>query len=50
MEYFVDFSGYCVVEAKTKEEAEDVFWEMVYSDKPLPSNVYEIQGVEKRQG
>jgi hypothetical protein len=47
MEYFVDFCGYCIVEAKTKKEAENVFWEMVNSDEPLPSNIYGIEEIEE---
>lgn len=27
MKFFIDFSGYCVIEANSEEEAETKFWE-----------------------
>lgn len=26
--YWVDFSGYCQIKANSKEEAEEIFWEI----------------------
>jgi hypothetical protein len=49
MKYYVDFDGYCIIEADNKEEAKRIFWEKVSSDEPLPSNIYEIQGVERKE-
>ena len=45
--YYIDFEGYCVIEAENAEEAQQKFWQMIQRDEPLPCNVYEIQGVEK---
>lgn len=45
--YAVDFSGWCVIEANSSEEAEGLFWEMINEDRPLPENLYEIECVEE---
>ena len=45
--YYVDFSGYCKVEADSASEAEDKFWEYIHDDAPLPRNVYTLEGVEE---
>lgn len=47
--YYVDFSGYCEIEANTIQEAEEKFWEFLSNDKPLPSNIYEIEGFEEKR-
>jgi hypothetical protein len=49
MKYYVDFSGYCEVEASSSKEAVQAFWSAVNDDKPLPCNVYEIQCVEEKE-
>lgn len=46
-EYYIDFEGYCVIEAENEEEAKKKFWQIIQSDEPLPSNLYEIQSVEE---
>lgn len=45
--YYVDFSGWCKVEANSESEAEAKFWEYVYDDVPLPHNVYKLEEVEE---
>lgn len=45
--YYVDFSGWCKVEADSASEAEDKFWEYIHNDAPLPHNVYTLEGVEE---
>jgi hypothetical protein len=49
MKFYVDFSGYCEVEAKDEIEARANFWKRVEEDKPLPSNIYEIIGIEEKE-
>lgn len=45
--FYVDFSGYCEIEAETKADAERIFWEK------LPSvgenDVWEIEGIEEKE-
>lgn len=45
--YYIDFEGYCVIEAENEEDAAKKFWQTIQKDEPLPCNVYEITGVEK---
>ena len=45
--YYVDFSGYCAVNADSANEAEDKFWEYIYNNAPLPHNFYTFEGVEQ---
>jgi hypothetical protein len=49
MKYYIDFGGYCEIEANSEEEAKRNFWERVNEGSPLPSNIYEIQGVERKE-
>jgi hypothetical protein len=49
MKFYVDFSGYCEIEAEDAALAQDKFWELVNEDKPLPCNIYEIQGIELKE-
>ena len=44
MKWHIDFSGWCEIEAKTKQEAEDKFWETVYISNE--QNWCEIENVE----
>lgn len=46
--YYVDFSGYCEVEADSADEAEIKFWEYINNDAPLPQNIYDLEGVEEK--
>ena len=50
MKWYVDFDGYCEIEANTADEAEREFWRLISEDKPLPSCVYDIDGIEKIEG
>lgn len=50
MKWYIDFDGYCEIEAENEEEAEQEFWRLVSEDKPLPSIVLDIDGIEKIEG
>lgn len=41
--FIINFSGYCEINAETHEEAEEKFWALIGDDKPLPSNLYELE-------
>ena len=45
--YYVDFSGYCKINADSAEEAANKFWEYVDNDAPLPHNFCTLEGVEQ---
>ena len=45
--YYVDFSGWCEVEADSADEAGNKFWKYIHDDAPLPHNVYNLEGVEE---
>lgn len=48
MKYYIDFSGYCVVEAESKLQAETKFWNNL--QKPSTAcedDVYNIDSVEE---
>jgi hypothetical protein len=49
MKYYVDFSGYCEVEASSSKEAVQAFWSAVNDDESLPCYVYEVQCVEEKE-
>ncbi len=47
MKWYIDFSGYCMIEAETAEEAERKFWEGLQSpSKEAFDDVWDIDGVE----
>lgn len=46
--FYVDFSGYCEIEAETTEEAEQKFWDFINEGKPLPQDIYDIDCVEEK--
>lgn len=46
--FWVDFSGYCEIEAETAEEAEQKFWDFINENIPLPQNIYNVDGVEEK--
>ncbi len=47
--FWIDFKGYCLVEAPDKEQAEMQFFENIYPDinGPICNEVYEVEGVEE---
>lgn len=48
--YFIDFSGYCSIEAKNEEEAQEKFWRGLQSpSKDAFDDVYDIDGIEKQE-
>ena len=49
MKFYVDFRGYCVIEADTWEEAVNEFFRLTAEDVPLPDNYYEVEGVEPKK-
>lgn len=46
--WWVDFSGYCVVDADTREEVEETFFKHIYPaiEGPIYNEVYEVTGIE----
>lgn len=46
--FYVDFSGYCEIEATSALEAKNKFWELISNDYPLPKNIYEIDSIEEK--
>lgn len=50
MKFYIDFSGYCEIEAEDREKAIEKFWDIIYNKEPLPQNVYEIENIEKKEG
>lgn len=49
MEWYIDFSGYCIIEAENEDEARHKFWDCIMDGDPLPINYYEIQSVEEKE-
>lgn len=47
--WYVDFSGYCEIEAENEFEAEEKFWNFINSDKALPQNIYDFDGIEEKK-
>ena len=47
--WFIDFDGYCVVQADTAEQAEQTFFENIYPamEGPIYNEVYVVTGVEE---
>lgn len=49
MKFYIDFTGYCEIEAENEEEAQQQFWDTIYDERGLPKNVYEICNIEKKE-
>lgn len=49
MKFYIDFTGYCEIEAKDEEEAQQIFNDYLYDEKVLPGSVYEIQNIEEKE-
>lgn len=45
--FYIDFTGYCEIEAENGKEAMDKFWDIINSDKPLPHNRYDALDAEE---
>lgn len=47
--FWIDFKGYCLVEAPDKEQAENQFFEHIYPEMegPIYNEVYEVEGIEE---
>lgn len=48
MKYYIDFGGWCEVEADSANEAETEFWRRTQEHLPLDNVTYEIEGVEQK--
>lgn len=48
--YYIDFSGYCVVEANSADEAKAKFRKYIYDDVPLPHSSYHFKEVGEIAG
>lgn len=49
MKFYIDFGGYCEIEANDEEEARLKFWDFIVEDKPLPCNYYELHTIEEKR-
>ena len=47
--FYIDFAGYCEIEAENVAQAQTEFWRLIQEELPLPKNIYEIQGIEKKE-
>ena len=46
--FYIDFTGYCTVEAETREEAEEKFWTGLQSPSTnAMDDVYDIESIEE---
>ena len=49
MKWYVDFSGYCEIEAEDEEGAEREFWRLISEDEPLPGSIFNIDDIELKE-
>lgn len=48
-EFYIDFTGYCCIEAENEEEAEAKFWEgLQIPSKYAFDDVYDIEAISER--
>lgn len=48
-EYYIDFSGYCTIEASSAEEAEKKFWQGLQKPcKDAYDDVWDIDAIERK--
>lgn len=47
--FYIDFAGYCEIEAENVAQAQTEFWRLIQEELPLPKNIYEIQGIQKKE-
>ena len=49
-EFYIDFSGYCTIKAKNKEEAESKFWKKKKKpSKVCYDDIYDIESIEEKE-
>lgn len=49
-EFYIDFSGYCTIKAKNKEEAESKFWSGLRTpSKESYDDFYDIESIEEKE-
>lgn len=46
--FYIDFNGYCEIEAETPEQAETEFWRLLQEDIALPQSIYDIDCIEEK--
>lgn len=46
--FYIDFNGYCEIEADTPEQAVNEFWRLIQEELPLPQNVYHLEYFEEK--
>lgn len=45
--FWIDFQGYCCVDAETKEQAEEIFWENITPDANALYDInYQVDTIE----
>jgi hypothetical protein len=49
MEYYVDFCGYCKINADNEQQANTEFWRLITEVGSVPQAQYEIQGIEAQE-
>ena len=51
MKFYIDFTGYCEIEAKDEEEARQKFWDYIYNidEEGLPGSFYIIENIEEKE-
>lgn len=48
-EFYIDFSGYCLIKAKSAKEAEEKFWKgLQVPSKETYDDVYDIDSIEEK--
>ena len=48
MKFWIDFEGYCSIEAETEEEAKEKFWEEIYPhSSEIKDEHYELNAIEE---
>ena len=51
MKFYIDFTGYCKIEANDKEEARQKFWDYIYNinEEDLPGSIYFVENIEEEE-
>lgn len=47
--FYIDFQGYCEIEAENEQKAIKLFWKYLANNRPLPEALYVIEGVEEKK-
>lgn len=46
MKYYVDFQGFCEIDAESVAEVREKFFDIVSNDENLPGSIFEIDTIE----